>query len=83
MSKTKKEHLLELIPDIEYDLPLKKLNLILEAMDNYTEQRLSTSKVDRVEVIDNNGRSYVNWDKSNRVSVQMQDNDKTLKIFIK
>ena len=35
---TKKDHLLKLIPDIEFDLPLKKLNLILEAMENYKQQ---------------------------------------------
>lgn len=36
----------------------------------------------RVEVIDQNGRSYVNWNSSNVVNTSMQDNDKTLKIFI-
>lgn len=36
----------------------------------------------RVEVIDKNGRSYVNWDKNNRVTISMQDDFQTLKIFI-
>ena len=36
----------------------------------------------RVEVIDENGRSYVNWKGDNRVRVSIQDNGRTLKIFI-
>ena len=36
----------------------------------------------RVEVIDENGRSYVNWNKDNIVEISMQDNDRTIKIFI-
>lgn len=39
-------------------------------------------RVTRVEVIDDNGRSYVNWDKRNRVEIQFQDDNRTLKIFI-
>jgi hypothetical protein len=38
--------------------------------------------VTRVEVIDKNGRSYVNWDYDNMVSVSIQDDGKTIKIFI-
>lgn len=38
--------------------------------------------ITRVEVIDENGRSYVNWDENNNVSVSLQDNGRTLKIFI-
>lgn len=80
---TKKEHLLKCIPDIEYDLPLSKLNLILEAMENYSDEQLNTSQVNRVEVIDQDGRSYTNWKQTNRVKVSIQDERKTLKIFIK
>jgi len=36
----------------------------------------------RVEVIDENGRSYVNWNKDNKVEISMQDDDRTIKIFI-
>lgn len=39
-------------------------------------------KVTRIEVIDNNGRAYVNWDKNNKVELQLQDDGKTIKIFI-
>jgi hypothetical protein len=38
--------------------------------------------VNRVEVIDENGRSYVNWKDNNCVDLQFQDGGKTLKIFI-
>lgn len=40
-------------------------------------------QVTRVEVIDQKGRSYVNWNKDNKVEVSLQDDNKTLKIFIK
>lgn len=39
-------------------------------------------KVNRVEVIDQNGRSYVNWKPTNKTEISMQDGGKTLKVFI-
>lgn len=36
----------------------------------------------RVEVIDQNGRSYVNWKLTNKVRLSMQDDGRTAKIFI-
>jgi hypothetical protein len=42
---TKKEHLLKVLPKIEYDLPLKELNLILEAMQAHTEEQLNSPNV--------------------------------------
>ena len=39
-------------------------------------------KVNRVEVIDQNGRSYVNWTPTNKTEISMQDGGKTLKVFI-
>ncbi len=36
----------------------------------------------RVEVIDGNGRSYVNWHPDNVVNVSMQDDGRTMKVFI-
>lgn len=36
----------------------------------------------RVELIDKNGRSYVNWSKNNKITISMQDDFQTLKIFI-
>jgi hypothetical protein len=38
--------------------------------------------VNRVEVIDQNGRSYVNWKPTNKTEISLQDAGKTLKIFI-
>jgi len=39
-------------------------------------------KVTRVEVIDYNGRSYVNLGANNSIEVAIQDDGRTLKIFI-
>ena len=39
-------------------------------------------KCTRVEVIDENGRSYVNWNSKNQIKVSTQDDGKTIKIFI-
>jgi hypothetical protein len=36
----------------------------------------------RVEVIDQKGRSYVNWKPTNKVRISMQDEGRTVKIFI-
>lgn len=43
---------------------------------------LPTSMINRVEVIDDAGRSYVNWKPANRTWLQIQDAGRTLKIFI-
>lgn len=43
---------------------------------------LSLKSVNRVEVIDQKGRSYVNWKPGNIVETSLQDQGKTLKIFI-
>lgn len=42
----------------------------------------TTKNVTRVEVIDQKGRSYVNWNKNNQVKILMQDDGKTMKIVI-
>jgi hypothetical protein len=39
-------------------------------------------KVTRIEVIDDNGRAYTNWDAKNKTEISMQDNGRTLKIFL-
>lgn len=39
-------------------------------------------KVNRVEVIDQNGRSYVNWKPTNKTEISLQDDGKTLKVFV-
>lgn len=43
---------------------------------------METNKVTRVEVVDQNGRSYVNWNKDNKVLLSLQDEGRTLKVFI-
>jgi hypothetical protein len=42
---------------------------------------IDCSKVTRIEVIDGKGRSYTNW-KVKDVEFQLQDDDRTLKLFI-
>ena len=55
---------------------VKKLNL-LDVM-----AMLPIGMVNRIEVIDEKGRSYVNWQKYNKVKLQVQDNGRTLKVFV-
>jgi hypothetical protein len=40
------------------------------------------TRITRVEVIDENGRSYVSWEDDNDVSWQFQDDGRTLKVFV-
>jgi hypothetical protein len=49
----------------------------------YEQNNRETNLLNRVEVIDQNGRSYVNWKKDNDVTLSYQDENRTLKIFIK
>jgi len=46
------------------------------------ESSIELEKVNRVEVIDQKGRSYVNWKPTNKTELSLQDDGKTLKIFI-
>ncbi len=43
---------------------------------------INTEKVTRVEVIDSNGRIYTNYNCKD-VEIQLQDEKRTLKIFLK
>lgn len=47
-----------------------------------TKPKQEFESITRVEVIDENGRSYVNWNDNNKVEVFIQDEGKTLKIHI-
>ena len=40
------------------------------------------TRITRVEVIDENGRSYVNWEENNDITVSYQDDGMTLKVFV-
>lgn len=54
---------------------------LMAVISDASNQRFQ--KVNRVEVIDEKGRSYVNYLHSyNKVTIQMQDDDRTLKVFI-
>jgi hypothetical protein len=50
----------------------------MDVLDTLNQETTIT----RVEVIDENGRSYVNWNKENIISYQLQDDDTTLKVFV-
>lgn len=67
---------------------------IIDAMDEYAEQQtknlplfdvvtqLPLQKVARLEVIDEKGRSYINWKPTNKVTMEFQDDCRTLKLFV-
>jgi len=55
---------------------------IEEFARRFPSNAVDTSKVNRVEVIDESGRDYVNWNEGNKVELQLQDQNRTLKIFI-
>ena len=40
------------------------------------------TRITRVEVIDENGRSYVNWEEDNDITLSYQDDGRTLKVFV-
>lgn len=44
--------------------------------------KICFSKVNRVEVIDHTGRVYTLWKDGIRVTAQLQDEERTLKVFI-
>ena len=52
------------------------------AIDMVSVPIIDLSNVNRVEVIDEKGRSYVNWKPTNKTSISIQDNGKTLKVFV-
>jgi hypothetical protein len=73
----------EILIDHVGDLELYREDLIAAMVEMYqraTENK--EGKVNRIEVIDEKGRSYVNWDKRNKVELHYQDEGRTLKIFI-
>ena len=62
------------------------LDMVLNEVKKYhladVMAMLPTAMITRVEVIDEKGRSYVNWKPANRIELQVQDNGKTLKVFV-
>lgn len=59
-------------------------DITLMALQDYFSDlsQLQNNQLNRVEIIDKKGRSYVNWDKNNRIELSYQDSGRTLKIFI-
>lgn len=39
-------------------------------------------RITRLEVIDETGRVYTNWDPDNQITLSFQDGNRTLKVFI-
>jgi hypothetical protein len=71
----------------EYKFNSKEANnLYLQAKEMEKQQQNDTSKVRRVEVIQHsepyNGRAYTNYNAKD-VEIQLQDDNKTLKVFLK
>jgi len=53
-------------------------------MDNSDQiETVAQPTITRIEVIDEKGRSYVNQDDNNEVTYQVQDEGRTLKVFVK
>ena len=59
-------------------------NITLMALQDYFSDlsQLQNNQLNRVEIIDKKGRSYVNWNKNNKIELSYQDSGRTLKIFI-
>lgn len=57
-------------------------NKAQKEIDKLKTQIPETDNITRVEVIDQKGRSYVNWKPNNKVKISMQDEGRTMKIFI-
>lgn len=57
-------------------------NKAQKEIDKLKTQIPETDNITRVEVIDQKGRSYVNWKPNNKVKISIQDEGRTMKIFI-
>lgn len=81
--KLAKKHLIALQGyDIDETIEIYGVGRLYDEIVEIEKTDISTEQVTRVEVIDNTGRAYVNWNPDNAVEVQLQDNGKTLKVFI-
>lgn len=57
-------------------------SLVVNKNTFYKSHLTTLPRCTRVEVIDDKGRSYVNWEEGNVVKFELQDDGKTLKVFI-
>lgn len=46
------------------------------------EIEISIPKANRIEIIDDTGRAYTNWKEDNQIGISIQDDGKTIKVFI-
>jgi hypothetical protein len=74
--KIKRKYLKETIKQLNAENAT--LKLWLSTVSDLTP----VNKVTRVEVVENDRRHYLNWDSDNIITLQLQDNYQTLKIFI-
>lgn len=70
---------------VQTEFPVTNLREALEIISEQAAEiaelkAMKFSKVTRVEVIDKNGRSYVNYGAED-VEISLQDDDRTMKIF--
>ena len=78
----KLEELLEKLTEA-FNWDSDKDTTLMALQDYFSDlSQLRNNRLTRVEVIDEKGRSYVNWDKNNRIELSYQDSGRTLKIFI-
>ena len=70
-----------------YNRGLTNISDVEFIIDKYSstllQQTPDVKNVTRVDVIDKNGRAYANWNIDNKVELQLQDQGRTLKVFIK
>jgi len=71
-------------PDLKETIIDAMVEFANDPMFDYSEdwKDINTEKVTRVEVIDGKGRAYTKWEDTLQVEVQLQDNERTLKVFI-
>ena len=62
--------------------PLTEDEISTDVVDNKVFNAEQFSNVNRIEVIDQQGRSYVHYLKNENLTYSVQDDGKTLKLFI-
>ena len=81
--KLAKKHLIALQGyDVNETIEIFGVGKLYDEIVESEKTDISTEEVTRVEVIDDTGRAYVNRNQDNAVEVQLQDNGRTLKVFI-
>ena len=56
--------------------------VVTESSDNIAIAKIDTSKVTRLEIVDEQGRAFSSWNDQNKIELSLQDEGRTLKIFI-